>query len=46
MDINLSMGDSEEQERFGRTGKILGDSEKQGSLACCSPWGHKESDMT
>ena len=24
----------------------LGDSERQGSLACCSPWGHKESDMT
>ena len=23
-----------------------GDSEGQGSLACCSPWGHKESDMT
>ena len=22
-----------------------GDSERQGSLACCSPWGHKESDM-
>ena len=22
-----------------------GDSEEQGSLACCSPWGHKESDM-
>ena len=21
------------------------DSEGQGSLACCSPWGHKESDM-
>ena len=20
--------------------------ERQGSLACCSPWGHKESDMT
>ena len=20
--------------------------EGQGSLACCSPWGHKESDMT
>ena len=19
---------------------------RQGSLACCSPWGHKESDMT
>ena len=24
----------------------LGDSEEQGSLVCCSPWGHKESDMT
>ena len=23
-----------------------GDGEGQGSLACCSPWGHKESDMT
>ena len=23
-----------------------GDSEGQGSLACCSPWGHKESDRT
>ena len=23
-----------------------GDSEGQGKLACCSPWGHKESDMT
>ena len=23
-----------------------GDSEGQGSLACCSPWGHKESIMT
>ena len=23
-----------------------GDSEGQGSLTCCSPWGHKESDMT
>ena len=21
-------------------------SDGQGSLACCSPWGHKESDMT
>ena len=26
--------------------QTLGDSEGQGSLACCSPWGHKESDMT
>ena len=26
--------------------QTTGDSEKQGSLACCSLWGHKESDMT
>jgi len=26
--------------------KTTGDSEGQGSLACCSPWGHKESDTT
>ena len=26
--------------------QTLGDIEKQGSLACCSPWGRKESDMT
>ena len=25
--------------------QILGDSEGQGSLACCNPWGHKELDM-
>ena len=23
-----------------------GDSERQGSLVCCGPWGRKESDMT
>ena len=23
-----------------------GDSKGQGSLTCCSPWGHKESDTT
>ena len=23
-----------------------GDGERQGSLACCSPWGHKESNTT
>ena len=23
-----------------------GDSKGQGSLVCCSPWGHKELDMT
>ena len=26
--------------------ETLGDSEGQGSLACWSPWGHKESDKT
>ena len=26
--------------------QALGDSEGQGSLACCSPWGHKEMDTT
>ena len=26
--------------------QTLGDSEGQGSLLCCSSWGHKESDMT
>ena len=26
--------------------QTLGDSEGRGNLACCSPWGRKESDMT
>ena len=26
--------------------QTLGDSEGQGNLACCSPWGHQESDTT
>ena len=26
--------------------QALGDGEGQGSLACCSPWGRKESDKT
>ena len=26
--------------------RTLGDSKGQGSLMCCSPWGHKELDMT
>ena len=30
-------------DEFGQT---LGDSEGQGGLACCSPWGHEESDTT
>ena len=25
--------------------QVLGDGEGQGSLACCSSWGHKKSDM-
>ena len=25
--------------------QTLGDGERQGSLVCCSPWGHKRSDM-
>ena len=27
-------------------GQTPGDGEGQGSLACCSPWGHKELDTT
>ena len=27
-------------------GQTLGYSERQGSLVCCSSWGHKESDTT
>ena len=26
--------------------QALGDGEGQGGLACCSPWGRKESDVT
>jgi len=25
--------------------QVLGFGDGQGSLACCSPWGHKESDI-
>ena len=27
-------------------GQTPEDGERQGGLACCSPWGHKELDMT
>ena len=27
-------------------GQTLRDGERQGGLACCSPWGHKVSDTT
>ena len=26
--------------------QLLGDGEGQGSLVCCSPWGHRKSDTT
>ena len=26
--------------------ELPGDDDGQGGLACCNPWGHKESDMT
>ena len=29
---------------LGKLRELVGDG--QGGLACCSPWGHKESDMT
>ena len=31
--------------RLTQSEQTLGESEGQGSLACCSLWGHKESDM-
>ena len=36
-------GSTDAMDMFEQT---LGDGEGQGSLACYSPWGHKESDMT
>ena len=43
-----------ENERVGRHHRLnghefeqaLGAGDGQGGLVCCSPWGHKESDMT
>ena len=32
--------------RLNEFEQALGDGEGQGSLACCSPWGHRESDAT
>ena len=31
---------------FSKLMFTLGVGDGQGGLACCSPWGHKESDMT
>ena len=47
-------GQQEEKEMVGWHHRLNGhgfkqtpeDSEEQGSLVCCSPWGCKESDMT
>ena len=36
-------GITDSMDEFEQT---LGDGERQGSLACCSSWGCKESDMT
>ena len=35
-----------EFEQAPGAGGALGVGDGQGSLACCSSWGHKESDMT
>ena len=40
MSIHVYMYDGHEFEQ------ALGDIKGQGSLVCCSPWGHKEVDMT
>ena len=32
--------------RYAHDTTLMADSEGQGSLVCCSSWGHKESDTT
>ena len=57
LEKTLMLGKIEGKRRKGRQDEMvgcngheleqaLGDSEGQGSLVCCSPWGHKESDTT
>ena len=57
LEKTLMLGKIEGKRRKGRQDEMvgcngheleqaLGDSEGQGSLVCCSPWGCKESDMT
>ena len=41
--MRLLDGITDTMDEFEQT---LGDGEGKGSLACSSPWGHKESDMT
>ena len=54
LEKTLMLGKTEGERRRGQqrmrwldsiTNSTLGDSEGQGSLACCSPWSCKESDM-
>ena len=55
MEKTLMLGKTEGRRRRGRQrmrwldgpefGETLGASDGQGGLACCSPWGRKESDM-
>ena len=40
------MAEWHHQCRGHELGEISGDDEGQRGLACCSPWGRKESDMT
>ena len=54
LEKSLMLGETEGRRRRGHQrmrlldghefGQTLGDSEGQGGLMCCSPWGHKELD--
>ena len=54
LEKNLMLGNIESEEKGPTWDKMVGhefeqtprDNEGQGSLACCSPWGRKEKDMT
>ena len=43
--INDSINGANSESQKYELEQTLGDSEGQGSLACYSPWGHKESDI-
>ena len=42
----MSLELNSDEEQVFQIATSAGDSEEQGSLACCSPWGLKESDTT
>ena len=54
LEKTLMLGKTEGRRRKGKQDEMVGhefeqapgDREGQGSLAYCSPWGHKETDMT